>query len=85
MKLVHEMIFEEKICSAFEDLDAFRTDCKENHDDSCCELDSCFVNFFCDELFIIQIKNEEVCVMKRLIFLIFGINTQKLLMIFLQP
>ena len=52
MKLAHEMTFEEKICLALEDLDAFSTDCRETHDDSCCKLDSCFVNFFlCDELF----------------------------------
>ena len=46
MKLAHEMTFEEKICLALEYLDAFRTDCRETHDDSCCKLDSCFVNFF---------------------------------------
>ena len=51
MKPTSAMKFEEKISICLKDLPSFSLSFKEIHDDSGCDLESCIVKCFCDELF----------------------------------
>ena len=51
MKPTSTVTFEEKISICLKDLPSFSLSCKEIHDASGCDLESCIVKCFCDELF----------------------------------
>ena len=69
MKLANEMSFKKKISFAFEDLNSFSNSCKEKHDASRCNLDPCFVKFFCDELFSYTQKRRRSLGREKSVFL----------------